>query len=173
MTVKVCPYCRTPAQAGTCSGCGAVLRACDLIEGDAPPVVATRVVTPEKEEETKESALTETVRAGIDLFAPADAMKLGVAYTNGLGVVADTELAFALFSSAAVRGEMKALYHLAECYRLGRGTEQDDEKAKFFYLLGAEKGDEKCVGTLQVHYGVRCAGGFFRSDNLEIGRAHV
>ena len=165
----ICPYCRSEASVGTCPGCKAQLTADDLIFGEPlaqSTVLNTDFAVTKPESDKKDSKLTELVRAGADSFNPHDAFKLGVAYYSGIGVAADYALAYKLFYSAATRGEKEALFYLGECHRMGKGTEQDDERAKFFYMEGAGKGDGKCASTLKIVYGVSVAGGMFYSDKL-------
>ena len=80
-----------------------------------------------------------------------DAMdKLGVRYSNALGVEKDEKKAFELFKKASEKNCINAKHNLAICYRDGIGTEQDEtlafnilkelvEKynyAKSYYYLG-------------------------------------
>ena len=163
----ICPYCRSEASVGTCPSCKAELEAGDLIFGE--PLSQSTVLNTDfikKAPEKKDGKLTELVRAGTDSFIPHDAYKLGIAYYSGIGVAADYGLAYKLFYSAATRGEAGALFYLGECHRTGKGTEQDDERAKFYYMEGAVKGDAKCESTLKIVYGVSVAGGMFYSDKL-------
>ena len=184
MLTKLCPYCMTPAKPGVCAGCNAELTERDLIVGEADenafgdskkktePVISISLasgeitVKSEKAKPKKTDPLTDMVRSGIDNFPPKDAYKLGIAYYSGVGVEQDYKLAHDLFYSAASRGENKALFNLGECAREGRGTEQDDEQAKFYYLLGADKSDEKCRNTLKVRYGIVVDGGCLKSEKL-------
>ena len=184
MLTKLCPYCMTPAKAGTCPGCNADLSERDLIMGEAPEnrfgeqkkkaesVMSISlengeiVLRTEKAKPKITDPLTEMVRSGVDNFPPKDAYKLGIAYYSGVGVEQDYKLAHDLFLSAVTRGENKAFFNLGECLREGRGAEQDDEKAKFYYLLGADKNDEKCINTLKVRYGIIVDGGCLKSEKL-------
>ena len=164
MLTKLCPYCSSPAQAGTCPSCGAALTERDLVVGEAASVVTKSGVS--AQQKTKPNPLTDMVEAGINNFPPKDAYKLGIAYYSGLGVEQNYELAYKLFDSAAARGYDGAFFNLGECAREGHGTDMDNETAKFFYLLGADKGDNKCINTLKVRYGILVEGDCLRSEKL-------
>lgn len=165
MLTKLCPYCSSPATAGTCPGCGAALTERDLVTGEVKETAATSEGV-KTQASPKSNPLTDMVKAGISNFPPKDAYKLGIAYYSGLGVEQNYDLAYELFDSAASRGCDSAFFNLGECAREGHGTEADDEKAKFFYLMGADKNDNKCINTLKVRYGIVVEGGCLKSEKL-------
>lgn len=69
---------------------------------------------------------------------------VGFFYLQGLGgATKDAEKAFSCFLKAAEKGHTRAMVNLAALYKYGKGTSLDLEKAKFWYNLASEQGDEK------------------------------
>jgi TPR repeat protein len=68
------------------------------------------------------------------------AYRLGDAYRRGLGVPADGQRAFSLFSLGAHRGDEKSRFALGVCYEQGLGTEPDPRKAFQNYETAAHAG---------------------------------
>jgi TPR repeat protein len=58
------------------------------------------------------------------------------------------EEAFRYFALAADQGLTAGDTNLGLCYRLGRGTEVDLGKARYWFERAAAKGSEKAIGNL-------------------------
>ena len=69
------------------------------------------------------------------------AFLMGTAYTEGLGVEINEDLAFAWYFRAANLGNALAAHNLGNAYREGAGMPQDSNIAAYWYRLAADKGD--------------------------------
>ena len=67
--------------------------------------------------------------------------RLGLCYMEGAGVSMNKEEAFKCFLSASKNEDpsVMAQFELAQCYYYGIGTEQDMERAKFWYQKAADE----------------------------------
>ena len=81
------------------------------------------------------------VQARADKKDPEAINSLGKDYYYGmLGLQKDTRKAFELYTEAAERGSLEALYNLGIAYELGEGVEQDETKSTEFYKEAAMRG---------------------------------
>ena len=69
------------------------------------------------------------------------AFLMGTAYTEGLGMEINEDLAFAWYFRAANLGNALAAHNLGNAYREGAGLPQDSNIAAYWYRLAADKGD--------------------------------
>jgi len=77
---------------------------------------------------------------------------LGRAYQNGWGGAVDFARAFAYYVRAARRGDIWALFNLADCYRQGKGCITDKARAAQLYQQAADKGHVKALNMLGLCY---------------------
>jgi TPR repeat protein len=66
---------------------------------------------------------------------------LGDCYQNGIGAKKNEIKAFELYTEAAEKGHIAAIYVLGYCYENGIGTQKNEIKAFELYTEAAEKGD--------------------------------
>ena len=87
-----------------------------------------------------EKAAENYMQAASDNHAKAQ-YRLGLCYKDGLGVPLDKTKAFDYFSNASVNEDpsVEAQFELAQCFYYGIGTEQNMERAKFWYRKAAEE----------------------------------
>jgi localization factor PodJL len=77
---------------------------------------------------------------------------LGALYQQGEHVKADPVTAFAWFSRAAEKGNLKAMHNLAIAYAQGQGTAKDEARAAEWFTRGAERGYVDSAFDLAVLY---------------------
>jgi len=80
----------------------------------------------------------------------AAALPLGKQYYHGNGVPVDYNQAFRCLSISAANGEVGGLYLLAQCYRLGQGTEQNLPQAISYLLIAANHSDSNALRLLKT-----------------------
>ena len=81
------------------------------------------------------------VQARVEKKDPEAINSLGKDYYYGmLGLQKDTRKAFELYTEAAKRGSVEALFNIAIAYELGEGVEQDETKSTKFYEKAAMQG---------------------------------
>lgn len=109
--------------------------------------------------EDEESVVPESVGAPVlkaprqEPEAPADRSEEAQLLAQGLQLLEEQpEAAFEKFREAAQKGHPMAMYHLAECCRLGRGAEADPEMAYKWYRTAAEKGVTPAMLRQAKHY---------------------
>ena len=78
--------------------------------------------------------------------------KLGMMYSNGVGVLEDDEEAAKWFRKAADQGYALAQASLGYDYEIGQGVEQDFKEAFKWYQKAAEQGDVDAQYNLGVMY---------------------
>lgn len=61
----------------------------------------------------------------------------------------DLEKGFELYLLGYSRGDLLACANLGWCYEVGQGVERDLDKARMYYLEGAEEDEEHCVEALK------------------------
>ena len=94
-----------------------------------------------------EKAVENYMKAGDD-HAEAP-WRLGLCYKEGTGVLLNEQKAFDCFLNASENADpsVMAQFELAQCFHYGIGTEQDIEKAKFWYRKAA---DEQHLYALEI-----------------------
>ena len=81
------------------------------------------------------------VQARVEKKDPEAINSLGKDYYYGmLGLQKDTRKAFELYTEAAERGSIEALFNLGIAYELGEGVEQDETKSIEYYKKAAMQG---------------------------------
>ncbi len=109
-------------------------------------------------------------------LVPKSAATLDALYEEGVALRrrgADTE-AVARFREAAEEGHAAAAYELAQAYREGRGTEQDDAKAAHWFATAAERGDPRAQYLLgAAYYGGAGVGQDYQIAAFWLGKAAV
>lgn len=96
---------------------------------------------------------------------PEAQFNLSLAYSNGLGVAKDAELAVSWLVKAAEQGVANAQSKLGLLYATGDGVAQDPIEAHKWFLLASQKGDkaaqanhrysESQLGAMQINEAVR------------------
>lgn len=76
--------------------------------------------------------------------------RLGVHYTRGAGVKADTQRGAAYFEQAAALNEGDALYHLGFAHLIGRGVAKDAVKSRSYFTRAANQGHPLASYNLAV-----------------------
>ena len=103
------------------------------------------------------------IRARVNKKDPEAINSLGKDYYYGmLGLQKDTRKAFELYTEAAERGSIEALFNLGIAYELGEGVEQDETKSIEYYKKAAMQ------GHVDSRHNLGCS-----EEEKEIGRAHV
>ena len=91
------------------------------------------------------------------LYSSDRMCRMGELYYMGNGVIQDHNKAFELFTKAAEAAEFpnqNAMKRLADCYRYGRGTPQNFEKAEYWLQKAIEKGNDDAEKIVQLNRGV-------------------
>jgi len=81
---------------------------------------------------------------------------LGRAYQHGWGVAVDFARAFAYYVQATRRGDIWALFNLADCYRQGKGCLTDKARAAHLYQQAVLQGHIKALNMLGLCYEKGC-----------------
>ena len=71
-------------------------------------------------------------------------------YYNGEGVDQDYSVAFQWFRTAAREGDLDALFHLSEMYRLGKGVVKDYGLAYLYASIALLKGNLNATQALEI-----------------------
>jgi len=77
---------------------------------------------------------------------------LGHLYRDGTGVTQSFTKAFELYTTAAQKGNIRAMYDLGNCFRDGRGVTQSFKTAIELYTKAAEKGEVDSMVSLGALY---------------------
>ena len=89
-------------------------------------------------------------------------LDLGLCYLNGDGVQKDMNKGFFLMQRSANQGNMQAQYNMGVIYRMS-GSEEDMEKALYWYRLSAAQGYGQAVDFLNQYEN----GNVNRTDNTD------
>lgn len=87
---------------------------------------------------------------------------LGLCYLKGEGVLKDMDKGFFLMQRSAKQGNMQAQYNMGVIYCMS-GSEEDMEKALYWYRLSADQGYEQAVDFLNQYEN----GNVNRTDNTD------